>query len=338
LLERLHLEAERVIDENPYFYILLCRGPDRAQLVLKYVHTSSPDAFRRLRNEAALIRYLHAEAPDLSLRYREHGRSHLLTDFDSGELLRPHRLNDDAVRKSVAEALVRFHSTEVDPAKLGINDREHLVTYYLKIVLKNIVHLIPSYLTWREGMECLSRVVAALPAILERTVPCHGDFLPTNLLYHGDDASTTVTDLEGFITGNHPLFDVVALMTTDEGDVAHWQWQSGFLNHYLGHGGANFGLDSSAPELRTAYRGILTFFLLYRLSEARIAWKGVPYFDGLGKGRYLGRKAMELARRATKGDDDDLTRHLEVRRRNLRLVLSSRDYLSHEEAMFPPPA
>ena len=97
--------------------------------------------------------------------------------------------------------------------------------------------LAPVYLTASEAARCVAMVRAALPAIQRQRVICHGDLIPTNLLHHADE-SITFTDLEGFMSENHPLFDVLAFFTTstrnllaaeagrDGSGSAPWWWCS----------------------------------------------------------------------------------------------------------------
>jgi hypothetical protein len=168
-------------------------------------------------------------------------------------------------------------------------------------------------------------------------VICHGDFLPTNLLYHADDESVTFTDLEGFMSGNHPLFDVMALLSISGLDLKDWAWQRAFLDRYLGADAAGPGLDPRSREYQDAYRGILVFFLVYRLNEQRNSLSGGTYFDGLGKRRFLARKAAQLATgRAEAWRDEAMEAALDVRQRNLRLALSTKLFREHLEAVHSP--
>ncbi len=333
LLGRLRLRADHLIDRNDSFFILRCHDGAGTPLVLKCIRTESADAYRRLRNEALLTKHLPVQAPLRLLSYRDHGPRHLLTYYDPGMLLRPNALNDGALVEGIADALVRFQSITLDAAELGVVDREHVGTYYVKVMLKHLLHLLPFHITLPEALECLRILLRAMPAILRQRVICHGDFLPTNLLYHSEDGTITFTDLEGFMSRNHPLFDVLALFTIDEGDLLEWGWQPRFLRYYVSNA-RTCDLDARSAEFGRAYRGILVFFLAYRLSETRIALRSSTYFDGLGRLRYLGRKLFDLALSPRQAAAErSLAAALEVRRRNLRRVLSTREYLDHVGSM-----
>src|SRR5204862_7871649 len=135
-------------------------------------------------------------------------------------------------------------------------------------------------------------VTRALPAIHRRRVICHGDLLPTNLLHHPDEDSVTFTDLEGFMSRNHPLFDLLAFFSIGGRDLMDWTWQRAFLARYLSGGGSALQLDPASKDYRDAYRGILTFFLVYRLNEERLLLSGGSYFESLGRRRFVARKAL----------------------------------------------
>jgi hypothetical protein len=238
----------------------------------------------------------------------------------------------------VADALAQFQTLGSDVRRLGVVDREHASTYFVKVLLKNLLHLWPAHISAREAARCLAILTSALPAIRRHRVICHGDLLPTNLLYQPNDVSVTFTDLEGFMSSNHPLFDVLAFFSISRLDLMDWEWQRAFLDRYLTSAAAELGLDPASRDYSDAYRGILIFFLVYRLNEERILSSGGSYFDGLGKGRFLARKAAGLASgRRDAWRDDAMREQLEVRTRNLRRALSVAQYRDHLEAVHAPP-
>src|SRR5438067_2514428 len=105
LLRRLGLRTDAVLsDDNDSFITLLCRDEDGRRVVLKYVHSGSPDAYRRLRNEALLFKHLRVRPPLGLLRHRADGPGYLVTEYDPGTLLRPDRF-DDRVGSTIADAL-----------------------------------------------------------------------------------------------------------------------------------------------------------------------------------------------------------------------------------------
>jgi thiamine kinase-like enzyme len=332
-LRRLNLHAETVLsdDGGDSFVTILCRDEAGRRVVLKYVRGESADAHRRLKNEAQLIKHLPVRAPLRLLPYRADGHGYLVTEFDPGTLLRPDRF-DDGIALTIAEALAEFHSTRSDVRALGIVDRERLSTYYVKVLAKHLLHLWPAHLTAWEASRCSAIVTAALPAIARRSAICHGDLIPTNLLHH-DDGSITFTDLEGFMSANHPLFDVIAFFSISGRDLSEWSWQPSFLARYLGAAAA-LGLDPSSTEYADAYRGILIFFLVYRLNEERILATNGSYFDGQAKPRFLARKAAGVVTlRREVWRDDTVGDALDVRKRNLQRALSPDFFREHLSAM-----
>lgn len=334
LAARLGLAIDAVVnDDGDSFVTLKCRDAAGAPLMLKYVSRGSADARRRLENEGRLLAHLPARPPLRLLRARDHGHGYLLTEFDPGVLLHPERMDDERLVDAVVDALVAFQSIRLDAPTAGVADREHLATYYLKVLLKHILHLWPAHMSAREAGACLAAVTAALPAIMRHRVICHGDFLPTNLLFDAAAPAVTLTDLEGFMTANHPLFDVLALFTMNESDLDDWRWQRRFLARYLRHAGAS-GLDPGDPDFARAYRGILIFFLVYRWNEARLFLQNRAYFEGRGKRGYLTDKALGLVTgRPTAWREDELQAALRTRRRNLLRILSPAAARAHLEHM-----
>lgn len=330
----LGLTLETVIsDDGDSFVTMLCRDGAGRRAVLKYVHSGSADAYRRLANETALVKNLRVRSPLRLLPHKADGPGYLVTDYDSGVLLRPDAFGAGVV-PAIADALVQFQTIGVNARELGLSDREHQATYYLKVLLKNLLHLWPAHMSASDAARAVSTVTAALPAICRQRVPCHGDFLPTNLLYHSHDDSVTFTDLEGFMCGNHPLFDVLAFFSISNLDVADWVWQRAFLARYLSTGASKLRLDWRSREYRDAYRGILIFFFVYRLNEERLGLRGGTYFDGLSKRRFLTRKAAALAMgRREAWRDEAVGGALDVRKNNLRTALSTRLFTDHFEAM-----
>jgi len=323
LLKRLGLEFDTIIsDDGGSFVTMACHDAAGRRVVLKYLQRESVDARRRLHNETVLLKHLPARRPLRLLTHRGSGPEYLLTEFDSGTLLYPDALDSRTI-ETVAGALAHFQSMRPDLERCGIADREKLSTYYLKVLVKNLLHLWPAHISASEALRCQAIVSQALQAICRHSVICHGDFLPTNLLHHHEDDSVTFTDLEGFISANHPLFDVLAFCTISSLDLNDWKWQRQFLSHYFDATRQTLGLDPRARDYRTAYRGILIFFLVYRLSEQRMGLSGGAYFDGVGKRRFLVRKVRGLAagRRAS-WHDDGVGAALDIRKRNLRRALS----------------
>jgi hypothetical protein len=339
ILARLGLSVVRTMDENESFAILRCVDTSGLPRVLKYLHHDSADARRRMNNEALLLAGRRGgEGSPRLLTHRAHGTRFLLTDYDPGELLRPGRMQDEAVCLAAADALAAFHDIRLRNLDTAIVDREPIATYYRKVLAKHLLHLVPSYLSLGDAAASARILQKCLPAISSRASICHGDFLPTNLLYHPDDQTITITDLEGFITANHPLFDIVALFTTDERPLSEWNWQPRFLERYLAASSGCLFRSVDDEDFDHAYRGILTFFLVYRLNEARLHVENKAYFDGLSKAGYLRARAMGLPRELIKhcGRRGGLGRGLETRHANLRLVLAAEGYQEHRRSLVAP--
>jgi aminoglycoside phosphotransferase (APT) family kinase protein len=333
LAKQLRLTTERVLSaDGDSFVTLLCRDASGARRVLKYVSSGTADAHRRLTNETRLMAQLQPRPPLRLLTARAAGPGYVVTDYDAGRLLRVEHLDDDPTLQAIAGALVEFQTAATGQDTIGIVDRGGVTRYYLKTLLKHILHLWPAQLRTADAARSMAAVAAALPTIVRERVPCHGDFLPTNLLYDAAGRSVTFTDLEGFMT-NHPLFDVLALCTIDGADLRAWRWQPRFVRFYLQRARAALDLDPRSRRFADAYRGILVFFLVYRLNEARIALSSGAYFDGTAKLRYLGRKTADLLRGRTAAWRPHPAAALQLRTANLRLALSRRGFRGHLEAM-----
>jgi hypothetical protein len=335
LLARLRLTTEGTIcDTGDSFVTLRCRNETGSLVVLKYVSSGSLDAYRRLKNEALLLQHLPVRPPLRLLRLGSAGPGYLVTELDPGILLRPEDLHDRRVFNPIADALIEFQAIRTDVGGFGIVDREHMATYYLKVLLKHILHLWPAHLSAQEAASCMTIVTTSLPAILRTSVICHGDFLPSNLLFHPDDGTVTVTDLEGFMSRNHPLFDVMALFTMNDLDLARWDWQPLILLYYLEKTAGMLQLDPASREFNMAYRGVLISFLVYRLNEARIDLQHGAYFDGRGKRDYVVTKLIGLLQGHPElWRDEKMREALEVRKSNLRRMLSVSGYDEHLERM-----
>jgi hypothetical protein len=334
LLKTLGLTLERPLsDDGDSFVTLICRDASDTPVVLKYVSSDSPDAYRRLANESRLFASLRVSKPLRLLSVRTAERGYLVTTFDPGVLLGPDTIADDRVVPLVAEALVAFQTAAIRGSALEIADRERLSIYYFKVMAKHILHVWPSLLTAIEAAKCVAVLTASIPAIRAIGVPCHGDFMPTNLLYNAEAATITFSDLEGFMTANHPLFDVLALCTVTEHDLHDWEWQTRFLGEYFRRAGDAMQLDAQSERFREAYRGILIFFLVYRLNESRLVRERATYFDGATKAQYVGRKAWRLTTDREGWRYAEVSPGVEVHARNLRRALNTRAFDDHLDAV-----
>jgi thiamine kinase-like enzyme len=320
ILEAHGLTAEHTLDENDAFVVSLCRSASGEALVVKWIRGDSPDATRRLRNEVRVLRGLAAHPALRLLEYCSHGPDHLVTRFDPGTLLQPADLHDAAVSHAVLDALTALQSAT---ARIEVEDRERLGFYYVKVMVKHLLHLVPEHVGWAQALRSLRIVVAGLPAIGRRTVLCHGDFIPTNFLY-GGEGSVTLTDFEGCMSGNHPFFDLIALLTIEESPVEEWDWQPAAVRAYLDAAKGAIGGDVLAPDLRAAWRAIFVFYAVYRLNETVINAAGKRYFDGASRGPWLfGRllRMLGMRSRAEVGEPAVVA----IRKRNLMRVLDPND-------------
>jgi hypothetical protein len=86
-------------------------------------------------------------------------------------------------------------------------------------------------------------------------------------------------------------------------------------------------------RFRTAYRGILIFFLVYRLNETRLLAASQTYFDGIGKSEYLRAKARRLATQRSEWRTEPLRHETAVQADNLRRILNRRHFRDHLDAV-----
>jgi hypothetical protein len=233
-MRSLGIRPDTVISEDgDSFATVLCRDEADRPVVLKYVHSRSKDAYRRLKNETLLIKYLGARSPLQLLSLRSAGDGYLLTERDPGRLLRSEDMDSEDVIRSVAAALVEFQSSRLDPRHVGIVDRERLSTFYVKELIKQVLHLWPISSDRRRGGPLHPDRLREPPR--HSRPECH---LPWR--FPADQSSLRCRDVvgdlhrpEGFITGNHPLFDVLSLLTISTLDLDAWSWQPRFLRVYL---------------------------------------------------------------------------------------------------------
>jgi aminoglycoside phosphotransferase (APT) family kinase protein len=340
LLAKLGLVRESALsDDGDSFITLACRDGNGAPVVLKYVRADAPrDAYRRLDNETEMLRRLPTRVPLRVLRHLASGNGYLVTELDGGRLLVPRSVGDPGVVRVVADALACFQSVPADAGLFTIRHRESVGFYYLKVLAKHLLHLWPKHLSTATATRALLVVSLALPAIVRRATLSHGDFLPTNLLYHDDDSTVTFTDLES-VAINHPLFDVLALFTMDERDIDRWDWQASFLHRYLERAGATLRLDPARQDFWDAYRGILIFFLVYRLNETLLNVTGDWYFGGHSKMGYVRAKVRDHLTAGTRPRaGEPLAVEVLVRARNVARLLSRDGFRKHVEHMRQPPA
>ncbi|MGE0384301.1 MAG: phosphotransferase [Gammaproteobacteria bacterium] len=292
ILARHELIAETLVDRGADFLVLACRTRAGEPRMLKYCWRRTADALRRLRNEAVLTRDLPARPPLRLLRHCGHGDGYLITVREPGAALGPADLGDPALMPMIADALVVFQSLGDRARATGTTSRESTPRFLLKVMARNLLHLWPEHLHTREAVRALAALCGALPAIAAIGVPCHADLLPTNMLRDASGEAVVFVDLEGFIVANHPLYDVLSLLTVEETPLPQWHWQPGFLQRWWTGAAALRLVDPGAPQFQRAYRGLLAFLLVYRYNEARLNEAGSTYFDGGSRLRFAARRLL----------------------------------------------
>lgn len=322
-LKRLRLTVAEDIENNPNHVVLKCLDSSRTPVVVKYRRSRTRTAERRLTNEALLLRNLSGTDRLRFPKYYAHGGNHLVTEFNEGILLSSHAWYSESLVRTVADALVDFQSIGfAELQSWGIRDWVSPPRYYVQVLLKHYLHLWPQHITLLQVFKSAAIVLGSLPAMLRTRVACHGDFHSSNILCSPDGRSVTFMDLEGFLSRNHPLFDVLSLCTDRDTDVRRWDWQWEFLRYYVDRAAERFGLALDFTSFRKAFRGILTFFSVYRLNETRLACEGTTYFDGLTKRAYARKKILRLLSRRDPPSGAALDGRVEARMRDLRVILN----------------
>jgi len=337
LLASLGLRIDSQLDINEDFLTLRCRAEDGELRVLKYCRSNSPDALRRLRNEALLTHGLPVRPPLRLLRHRDHGEGYMVTVFETGAPLGPQDLGDAELMPRIADALAVLQSLGDAVAALDLRGRESRRRFLRKVLLKHLLHLWPRHLGLRDAWRAWSLLRAGLDDIDAASVPCHADLLPTNLLRGSDGDNVVLIDLEGFILAHHPLYDVLSFLTIDARALDDWDWQREFLARWLTQAPASTLLVPHSLSFARAYRALLTFLLVYRYNEARLNAQRHLYFDGGSKARFVALKVLQLvsgvgllARRAP------IDAALAIRRDNLRHALDRDSFTRHLARMLNP--
>ena len=141
ILSELQLTAEQVMERNETFLLLKCADQRSRAVVIKYSHSPELRQGRaRINNEAALVKHLKPEKPLRFLKYYADGQNFLVTEFEEGELLLPNSNYEEALRKSVADALIKFQLLGIVPAAIGVKQRAGLRMLYIKGLMKHLLH------------------------------------------------------------------------------------------------------------------------------------------------------------------------------------------------------
>ncbi|MHC4183320.1 MAG: hypothetical protein ACYSR0_08225, partial [Planctomycetota bacterium] len=198
ILDQLNLTVNQKIEKNDKYLILKCIDNQNKSVILKYSYSGSKATQRRLNKEIILTKNLVTTGPFRFLKYYAHGTNYLVTEFENGIVLSPNYNYDKKIIKNIADALISFQLMPVKVRDLGVHDGVGLKRFYLKVMLKHLIHLWPQYISSYESIKCLWILITSLPAIKKRRVFCHADLLPTNLVYNPDEEYIIFTDLEGF--------------------------------------------------------------------------------------------------------------------------------------------
>ena len=331
ILRELQLTAEQVMEKNENFLLLKCSDQRNRAFVLKYSHSpESRQGRARINKEAALVKNLKPDKPLRFLKYYAHGENFLVTGFEEGETLLPDFDYDEALRKSVADALIKFQLMDIVPTAIGVKQERGLRMFYIKGLMKHLLHLCPDYVGLSDSFRCLWILISSLPLLAKTRVICHGDLLPTNLIYKAAEKEIVFTDLESFLTENHPLYDVLSFCTVDDATIWEWNWQKRFIEYYLERTKGVFHFDRNAGDFRKVLRALLVFLLVYRLNESKVNLEGTTYFDGLAKLKYVLRKVRRVLARAFFSASAACPQaKLEPRKENLKTVLSKTLFTRH---------
>lgn len=334
LLDTLSLRIDARLDANQDFLTLRCKADDGELRVLKYCSSNSPDALRRLRNEALLTRELKVRSPLRLLRYRAHGDGYMVTAFEHGAPLGPQHLGDPSLMPRIADALAVLQALGSAVGALDVRGRESRRRFLRKVLTKHLLHLWPRHLGLRDAFRAWSLLRAGLDDIDAVSVPCHADLLPTNMLRDAEGDDIVLIDLEGFIPAHHPLYDVLSFFTVDARPLEQWDWQAAFLARWRSQAPATTLLATNSASFVRAYRALLTFLLVYRYNEARINQQDGLYFDGGSKARYVLLKLLQLVSGVwLLTPRVVLDTSLAVRRDNLRHALDSTCFATHLAGM-----
>jgi thiamine kinase-like enzyme len=324
ILRELQLTAKQVMERNENFLLLKCAGRGNKSFVIKYSHSPKlTDGIARINKETALVKHLKADKPLRFLKYHAHGENFLVTEFEEGETLSPDLDYEEALRKSIADALIKFQMLGIAPAAIGVKRESGLGMFYIKGLMKHLIHLWPDHISLSESCRCLWIIVSSLPALGKTRAVCHGDLLPSNLIYKAAEREIVFTDLESFLSENHPLYDVLCFCTVDDTPIWKWRWQKRFIQYYLERARDIFHFDVNTVDFGKVTRALLVFLSVYRLNETRINLEGTAYFDGLAKRQFVLRKATRLLKAVIFNDPAGaLHEKLETRVQNLKTVLS----------------
>jgi len=331
ILRELQLTAEQVMERNENFLVLKCADQMNRAFVVKYSHSpESRQGRARINKEAALVKNLKADKPLRFLKYHAHGENFLVTEFEEGETLLPDFDYDEALRQSVAEALIKFQLSGVVPTAIGVKQETGLRMFYIKGLMKHLLHLWPDYVGLSDSFRCLWILISSLPLLGKTRVICHGDLLPSNLIYKAAEKEIVFTDLESVLSENHPLYDVLCFCTVDDAAIWKWNWQKRFIEYYLERTKGVFQFDRNAGDFRKVLRALLVFLFVYRLNESRANLEGTTYFDGQTKLKYVLRKVRRiLARVFFSVGAGGPQEKLEPRKENLKTVLSKELFTRH---------
>jgi hypothetical protein len=319
-LGKLGCEFDGVIDNsNRRFVVCRYRKPDGEALVVKSL--VSPD--RRLQSflqkEGLLMSSIPDRPPFRLPKVYGLGEDYIIREFIESQPQEPSsNLSLEQVHR-LAEALCAFQDTASEALETHLPDRGSTRSFLLKRLCKHLVHLWPEVISCWSAMGTIWWLWRTLPWLARDSVPCHGDLRLSNVQFADDEV--VFLDLEGFRFRNHPLYDVVSLMSVDPRPLHEWGWQSSFVSYYL-------SLRPDAPwkverQVVRLIQSLMAFFAVYRLNETRMAARGIKYYNSGARMGYLLRKLGYCF--ALRRDSCDFTSQETVCLGNLRRLLDWRD-------------
>jgi thiamine kinase-like enzyme len=311
-----------VEDQEIRFASYKYRRNDGKHFLVKILRTSERTSRMQLQREGAVM----SAIPDRSY-FRIPKPLHIDSDFIIREHVDGKTLPAAADPtheecEQLAKALYEFQSVPQESLRKQVTDKDSITAFYLKRLGKHIVHLWPQYISSKDIARAVWRLLSAFPILLGDSVPCHADLRFSNILF--SEGKIVFLDLEAFRIKNHPLYDVISVMCEDPRLVDKWTWQPAFFKLYLSQRGQSpWKSEKQAVRLLKA---LLTFFMIYRFNECRMAAQGRTYFNGGNKLKFLVSRIRK--RFSSPLDRPDLTDAEAIRIGNMRKVLGNKECTS----------
>lgn len=265
-----------VEDEDNRFVVSKYRRYNGEYVLLKQLKTPDPYLRKLLSRESVVMNAIPESPRCRAPKIYSHGVDFILREFVEGRSVGMGVDLTDTECEILAAGIMEFQAQSIDSHYSNLMDRDSLRLYYLKRYIKHALHLLPNHISLGLAVKILWKLWKTLPTLTVYSVPSHGDFRLSNLLFSDD--GIVMVDLEGFRIQNHPLYDVVSIMTADIRPFHQWSWQSKFIKHYLSLAP---GIEWKRQEqIHKLLWILLVFFTIYRFNECRMHAMKVGYFDG----------------------------------------------------------